>query len=161
MQHTLTILVAQLQSGPRTAMKQRMNLLHNPGAPIIASLMFVLASFACRPSLAAETRDDLLEHATAHWRLGDGAQDAQHPLTKIGDIQLNVAAEGEGATAGAKVARLTGAYFDAGKDLRQPMHGLPEGARSARTMGAGAVCQARHARHHQPQPLRQWRPVRL
>jgi beta-fructofuranosidase len=98
-------------------MKQRMNLLHNPGAPIIASLMFVLASFACRPSLAAETRDDLLAHATAHWRLGDDAQDAQHPLTKIGDIQLHVAAEGEGATAGAKVARLTGAYFDAGKDL--------------------------------------------
>ena len=84
-------------------MKQRMNLLHKPGAPIIASLMFVLASFACLPSLAAETRDVLLENATSHWRLGDGAQDAHHPLTKVGDIQLNVAAEGEGATAGAKV----------------------------------------------------------
>ncbi len=98
-------------------MKQRMNLLHKPGVQIIGGLLFVLASLASLPSLAADTRDALLENATAHWRLGDGAQDAKHPLAIVGDIQLNIAAEGGGATPEAKVARLAGAYFDAGKNL--------------------------------------------
>jgi hypothetical protein len=66
---------------------------------------------------AAEKSDALLGTAAAHWRLGDGAQGAKHPLTQVGDFRLNVAAEGEGATVDAKVARLAGAYFDAGQAL--------------------------------------------
>jgi hypothetical protein len=49
--------------------------------------------------------------------LGDGAHGAKHPLTQAGEIQLNVAAQGEGATPGAKVARLDGGHFDAGTAL--------------------------------------------
>ena len=69
------------------------------------------------PAGAAETREALLGNATAYWRLGDGGQSSSYPLTVVGDIQLDVAAEGEGATPGAKVARLKEAYFDAGRNL--------------------------------------------
>ncbi len=44
---------------------------------------------------AADTRDALLEKATAHLRLSDGGHGARHPLTAVGAIQLSVAAEGD------------------------------------------------------------------
>jgi sucrose-6-phosphate hydrolase SacC (GH32 family) len=83
----------------------------------VAAVATVIMLWLITPASAAETRDAVLESATAHWRLGDGAQGAKHPLTQVGDIRLNVAAEGEGATVDAKVARLAGAYFDAGQAL--------------------------------------------
>jgi sucrose-6-phosphate hydrolase SacC (GH32 family) len=83
----------------------------------VAALAVVTMLGLATPAGAADTRDALLEKATAHWRLGDGAHGAKHPLTQVGEIQVNVAAEGDGATPGAKVARLAGGYFDAGKNL--------------------------------------------
>jgi len=83
----------------------------------IIGFVFIQAALTCQWTLAAETRESLLEKAQAYWRLGDGGQGAKHPLAQVGSIELNEAAEGEGARAGAKVARLNNAYFDAGKDL--------------------------------------------
>jgi sucrose-6-phosphate hydrolase SacC (GH32 family) len=59
----------------------------------------------------------LLGTAQAYWNLGDGGRTAEHSLKKVGHIDLNKPAEGDGAIAGAKVARMTDAYFDAGKEL--------------------------------------------
>lgn len=84
---------------------------------MVSALAVVTMLGLANPTAAAETRDALLEKATAHWLLGNGARGAKHPLTQVGEIQLNVAAEGEGATTGAKVARLQGGYFDAGTAL--------------------------------------------
>ena len=78
---------------------------------------FVIVSFFSSLLYAADAREDLLVNAQAHWRLGDGGQSAKHPLTSSGKIELNVSAEGDGARAGAKIAKLSEAYFNAGKEL--------------------------------------------
>jgi beta-fructofuranosidase len=63
---------------------------------------------------AAETRDALLATALARWRLGDRANET---LAPTGSIETGIEAQGEGAIPGAKVARMTDAWFDAGKGL--------------------------------------------
>lgn len=83
----------------------------------IGGLLFVMASLTCLPLNAADTRNALLEGATAHWRLGDGAVGGRHPLTAVGALQLHADTAGEGATPGANVARLSGGHFDAGTGL--------------------------------------------
>ena len=50
----------------------------------------------------------------ASWRR---QRTARHPLKPNGKIELNTKAEGEGAIANARVAKLEEAFFDAGKSL--------------------------------------------
>ena len=64
-----------------------------------------------------QERDHLLAAAQAHWRLGLDAKHPKHPLIAQGKIEFEATAAGPGAREGAKVARLSDAYFDAGRDL--------------------------------------------
>lgn len=77
-------------------------------------LAFIATSM---PALAAGPRSMLLEDAQAYWSLGYDANSAKFPLELHGTVNLGIAAEGDGAIAGAKVARLAEGYFDAGKSL--------------------------------------------
>ncbi len=74
------------------------------------------------PQLSAveKRRRALLDSAQAWWRLDTGGHGAQQPLRHIPgweQFELNVRAEGPGATPGARVVLLDGAYFDAGPKL--------------------------------------------
>jgi sucrose-6-phosphate hydrolase SacC (GH32 family) len=80
-------------------------------------LVLISAVLFAAPLFAAEPREAVLDRAQAHWRLGDGSQAAKYPLQSAGSVVRNVAAEGEGANADAKVAKLAEGYFNAGKDL--------------------------------------------
>ncbi len=71
-----------------------------------------------------DARDDVLKKSLAHWNLGGDWMNANPPITPTGKIEFGVPAEGDGARAGATVARLTSAYFDAGKNLNVPGQGL-------------------------------------
>jgi beta-fructofuranosidase len=73
---------------------------------------------------AAGQRDALLKQARAHWRLADAGKGAAVPLAPAGKIEYDLPAEGEGALRGARVARLTDAYFNAGADLGVTGHGI-------------------------------------
>ena len=79
--------------------------------------VFLLPCALCMPTLAAVPRNALLEDAQAHWLLGSDPNLAKQPIQRHGKVELGVVAEGDGAMAGAKVARLAGGYFDAGKSL--------------------------------------------
>lgn len=83
------------------------------------SALCLLCLFAAMPVAvcAADAREAVLADAMAHWRLGDGGAEAKHPLRPVGPVELGVPAEGDGARAGAAVARVRGGYFDAGPDL--------------------------------------------
>lgn len=83
-----------------------------------------------------DARDAVMEKAFAHWTLGDGGKSAAAPLAATGKIELGVPAEGDGARAGAAVARMTGAYFDAGKDLNVPGQGITVYLRARDPRGA-------------------------
>lgn len=79
--------------------------------------VFVLSTALCMPAVAADPRGMLIENAQAHWLLGDGGKSAKQPLLQHGKVELGIPADGEGAIAGAEVARLAEGYFDAGKDI--------------------------------------------
>lgn len=72
----------------------------------------------------AEDRAAVLGQSLAHWNLGAGEKDAARPLAQQGNIESGLPAEGTGATAGAKMARLRDAWFDAGKDLKVGGNGI-------------------------------------
>ncbi len=79
--------------------------------------LWVLGLMLAAALAGAEGRDDVLGGAAAYWKLGDGGKGALPVLKTVGAIETGLAAEGTGATAGAKVARLKEAYFDAGTGL--------------------------------------------
>jgi sucrose-6-phosphate hydrolase SacC (GH32 family) len=87
----------------------------------ICVYLSLLVALTCQLALAADSRDRLLEESQAYWKLGIDNSTAAHPLKAVGNIQLGLEAAGENATPGAKVAKLSGAYFDAGKELN--LHG--------------------------------------
>ena len=76
----------------------------------------VVMAFALSAAHADE-RDAVPIKAKASWKLGNGGKPSAYPLDQKGKIELGLDEEGDGAIAGAKVARLTDAYFDAGKEL--------------------------------------------
>jgi hypothetical protein len=54
------------------------------GKYLYASLLAVgFFLISCSPTLAEDSRDDLLKKAIGHWRLGDGAKRAKYPLIPI------------------------------------------------------------------------------
>lgn len=57
------------------------------------------------------------DFAAVRWDLGSGGQGAPYPLTAVGRIETGVAST-DPAAADRKVARLTDAYFDAGRAIR-------------------------------------------
>jgi sucrose-6-phosphate hydrolase SacC (GH32 family) len=79
------------------------------------------ATLICQFAIAAEPRDRLLNEAQAYWKLGVDNGGAAHPLKQVGNIQLGVEVDGENAVPNAKIAKMSDAYFDAGKDLN--LHG--------------------------------------
>jgi WD40 repeat protein len=62
-------------------------------------------------------RERLLAEAAAYWKLGTGPKHPDFPLLTAGQVEFDVPAEGPGARADAKVARLSVGYFDAGRAL--------------------------------------------
>jgi len=86
---------------------------------VLASVAIGLLVFGASGSLAQE-RDSVFSSALAHWHLGLGITEVTPPLTSVGNIEYNLDSEGEGSVSGAKVARLTNAYFSAGTGLNIP-----------------------------------------
>ncbi len=82
-----------------------------------ALMLACVGLLVCARAGAAGSRDALLKTARAHWLLSDGGKGAAIPLVPTGAIEYGVAATGDGAVAGAHVARMTDAYFNAGTDL--------------------------------------------
>ena len=78
---------------------------------------------AAAPAVGA-SRQEVLDRAAARWMLGDGGKGAAVPLKQSGAIKVGVDAEGEGALPGGKAARMSDAYFDAGKDLTVTGNGI-------------------------------------
>jgi hypothetical protein len=72
------------------------------------------------PARKPDARETLLASAALAWQLGERLNAHQPPLKATGKITPCLPAEGPGAHAGAKVAKLEGAYFDLEKDLNQP-----------------------------------------
>ena len=77
-------------------------------ASVLLSLLYV-------PAVAADQHDALIETAQAYWRLGGPS--AKQPLNRHGKVELGIPADGDGAIAGANVARLADGYFDAGNEI--------------------------------------------
>lgn len=79
-------------------------------------VLCAIASLALVSPAKVEARGDLFGDALGHWRLGiaDGGKPA---AVAVGSVELGAPAGGSGATEGATVARLTNAYFDAGRGL--------------------------------------------
>jgi len=75
-------------------------------------------------SAVGASRQEVLDRAAARWMLGDGGKGAAVPLKQSGEIEVGVDAEGEGALPGGKAARMSDAYFDAGKDLTVTGNGI-------------------------------------
>lgn len=72
-------------------------------------------------------RTQILGQADGWWDLGTGGHGAKRPLTYRGSLeqnQLDVLANGSGAIPRARVAELSGGYFDAGKDLNISGHAI-------------------------------------
>ncbi len=68
-------------------------------------------------------RTGLFDGALGHWDLGTGGHGGARPLVYRGSLdqaELDVLADGPGAISHARVARLGGGYFDAGKELNAP-----------------------------------------
>lgn len=72
------------------------------------------------PARKPDARETLLADAALAWQLGERLNAHQPPLKAIGRITPGLPAEGPGAHAGAKIAKLENAYFDLEKDLNQP-----------------------------------------
>ena len=62
-------------------------------------------------------RDTVFAHSDAHWKVGETSASVGHPLVARGEIARPLAESGNGAGSGAHSARLTNAYFDAGKNF--------------------------------------------
>jgi hypothetical protein len=72
-------------------------------------------------------RTRILEQAEGWWDLGAGGHGAKKPLAYRGSLeqsQLDVLADGSGAIPRARVAEMSGGYFDAGKDLNLSGHAI-------------------------------------
>jgi len=72
------------------------------------------------PARKPDARETLLADAALAWQLGERLNAHQPPLQTVGKITTGLPAEGPGAHAGAKIAKLESAYFDLTKDLNQP-----------------------------------------
>lgn len=74
-----------------------------------------------RPKPKTEpARDAVFAQALGHWDLGTGGHGGARPLTYRGSLdqaELDLLADGPGAIPNARVARLGGGYFDAGREL--------------------------------------------
>jgi hypothetical protein len=73
-----------------------------------------------KPAKELSPRQRLLAGAALAWQLGERASAHQPPLATSGKITAELAAEGAGARAGAKVARLEDAWFDGGAAWNTP-----------------------------------------
>jgi hypothetical protein len=101
------VLALQLHSGPPTVVQSR-NIQLNPTGPIDP---WPAASSAA-PAWSRVPRFE----AVAWWALDEAGHGAQPPLRHVPQfeqIELNVRESGPGARPGAKVVRLSGAYFEA------------------------------------------------
>lgn len=72
------------------------------------------------PARKPDARATLLATAALAWQLGKRLNAHQPPLKAVGKITPGLPAEGPGARAGARIAKLEEAYFDLQKDLNQP-----------------------------------------
>lgn len=82
----------------------------------VVPLQFVVAQ--AQPT---EERASVLGSALAYWDLGHGgANCAAWPLEQVGDLTLDVPAEGAGAQTGERAARLKGGWLSAGPRLNVP-----------------------------------------
>ena len=78
-------------------------------------LLFVVTSTITRA--LADDRTAVLNGAVGYWQLGDGGKASAWPLIKSGHVELDIAAQGDGAIEGSRVARVQSGYFNAGPGL--------------------------------------------